>query len=540
MPKQFGKHELQIIKSIAETIYQCNDLTTLLNSALRDIVELTETQVGWIFLTNDFPHYTCSAHYNLPKSLEMDGQKALTTESCWCLDEYWRGELKTSVNAACCQRLNRNIQYMYGNTEGITHHAVIPLTIGTRKFGVLNVAAPEKEYFLEEELMLLESVAFRIGIALERNYLHQYEQKRADLYSQLGDLTRDFNKLLKTEHIPSMVTKWIGEHLGCEHTAFFMEENGKLTQRISWDKTGVNIKHKNVILKYSNCVREAFIHGESKVWSHQNETKESVSLSSKNWCSSVAIPLKFRDKPFGVIYAVLSEGRACDKVDVEVLEALALHVTFAFENARLYQQQVDLLKWEERNSLARDLHDSVSQMLFSLQFTVGGLETMLGDSSEIVQRALNDMRHLTQGALTEMRSLILQLRPIGLEQGLLTGLSRYGKAQGLTVNNCVDSIIELPNLIEEALFRIGQEALNNVRKYVGHPQVQICLKEHGDQILMEIKDQGEGFSPHKMDGTSTLGIRTMRERAEILGGTLEIDSRVGVGTIIRVLIPLRS
>jgi hypothetical protein len=241
-----------------------------------------------------------------------------------------------------------------------------------------------------------------------------------------------------------------------------------------------------------------------------------------------------------VIYAGCAEGRTFDEVDVEVIEALAGHITLAFENARLYQQQVDLLKWEERNRLARDLHDSVSQMLFSLQFTARGLEAMLENPPEIVQRAIKDMKDLTQDALSEMRSLILQLRPVGLEQGLLTGLYRYGKAQGLVVINCVDCMLDLPSRVEEALFRIGQEALNNARKYAGHPQVQISLKEHEDQVLMEIKDQGDGFSPLKVDGTGTLGMRTMRERAETLGGTLEIDSRVGEGTTIRVLIPLRS
>ncbi|MCC8438550.1 GAF domain-containing sensor histidine kinase [Brevibacillus sp. M2.1A] len=539
MTKQFGVRELIIIKSIAETIYRSKDVETLLNAALRDIVKLTEMQAGWIFLVDDVANqFTCPAHYQLPEALVKNNCNSLTTGSCWCLEEYWRGELKEPVIALRCQRLDPKTPYSYGDIEGITHHATIPITAGTRKFGILNVAAVGKEHFTAEELMLMESIAFRIGIALERNHLYQSEQKRANLYSQLGDFTRDLSKLLITEQIPEMVCRWIGEHLGCEHTAFFMEENGKLSRRASWEDGAINRRRKQFSFKEMNHTGEAFLHGETKIWRSQPNVEE---LNYRaNVHSFVAVPLWFRDKPFGVIYAGFTEGRTFNKVEVEVIEALGSHITLAFENARLYQQQVELLKWEERNRLARDLHDSVSQMLFSLQFTVGGLETMLENPSEIVQRALKDMKDLTQEALTEMRSLILQLRPVGLEQGLLTGLFRYGKTLGLAVNNSVDSILELPNLVEEALFRIGQEALNNVRKYAGHPLVHISLKEQNGQVIMEIKDQGGGFSPYKMDGTSTFGMRTMRERAETLGGTFEIDSRVGKGTTIRVLIPLRS
>ncbi|OPA77719.1 hypothetical protein BVG16_14870 [Paenibacillus selenitireducens] len=541
MTKQFRVRELLVIKSIAETINQSNDLTTLLNSVLRKLVELTEMQAGWIFLADECAnYYTCPAHYQLPEALAVDDQKALTTGSCWCLDGYWGGKLKAAVNTIYCQRLDQETHYIYGDTEGITHHATIPLTAGTRKFGILNVAAPGKDHFTEEELTLMESIAFQIGTALERTLLYQSEQKRADLYSQLGDLTRDLGKLLATEQIPEMVTRWIGEHLGCEHTAFFMEENGKLSRRVSWKNGIINRRRKLYTFKQADDIGEAFLHGETKEWHSKPKVKEPDPLAYINVRSSVAVPLWFRDKPFGVIYAGCAEGITFDEVDVEVIEALAGHITLAFENARLYQQQVDLLKWEERNRLARDLHDSVSQMLFSLQFTARGLEAMLENPPEIVQRAIKDMKDLTQDALSEMRSLILQLRPVGLEQGLLTGLYRYGKAQGLVVINCVDCMLDLPSRVEEALFRIGQEALNNARKYAGHPQVQISLKEHEDQVLMEIKDQGDGFSPLKVDGTGTLGMRTMRERAETLGGTLEIDSRVGEGTTIRVLIPLRS
>ncbi|WP_314586284.1 GAF domain-containing sensor histidine kinase [Paenibacillus terrigena] len=537
MSKEFKVHELLVIKSIAETINQTNDLEILLNSVLRKLVELTDMHAGWIFLAEDCSdYYSCPADYQLPKALEADDRKLLTTGACWCLDGYWNGKLKAAVNTIYCQRLDQAVAYKYGDTEGITHHATIPLTAGNRRFGILNVASAGKEHFNQEELTLMESIAFQVGTAVERTLLYQSQQKRADLYSKLGELARDLGKLLITEQIPDLVTRWIGEQLGCDYAAFFMEENGGLSRRTSWQDGKVHHRRKLYTIKQAGEAGLAFLSGETQQWRRKPKEQHKDHAISKDIHTAIAVPLQFRDKPIGVIFAG-SQCRNFDEVDVELLEALSGHITLAFENARLHQQQLDLLKWEERNRLARDLHDSVSQMLFSLQFTARGMEAMLENPPEMLKRAVKDMQDLTQSALTEMRSLILQLRPVGLEQGLLTGLYRYGKAQGLVVINCVEGMLDLSSRVEEALFRIGQEALNNTRKYAGHPQVQINLKQQQHLVCMEISDQGDGFSPLKIDGTSTLGMRTMRERAESLGGTLVVDSRKGEGTTIRVLIP---
>lgn len=491
LTKPFKVRELLVIKSIAETINQSNDLTTLLNAVLQKLVELTDIQAAWVFLAEE-----CSNYYD------------------------------------------QGTGYRFGEIDGADDYAAIPLMAGNRRFGVLKLAAEGKDYFHTDELTFMESIAFQIGTALERTMLYQLEQKRADLYAHLDSLTKELSKLLNTERIPHMVCSWLGKHIGCKQAAFYMEESGTLVRRMAWSQGRVNHRRREFPLARAEAIGEAYLAG--KVLHYQKPTRRQGKVHSSGLLHDAAlcVPLWFRDKPFGVMEVVFAEGRHADEIDVEVMEALSGHITLAFENARLYQQQLDLLKWEERNRLARDLHDSVSQMLFSLQFTAKGLEAMLQNPPDMVQRALKDMKELTQDALTEMRSLILQLRPVGLEQGLLTGLYRYGKAQGLIVINCVDCMLDLPSRVEEALFRIGQEALNNARKYAGHPQIQISLKQQDQQVLMEIKDQGNGFIPMKLDGSTTFGMRTMRERAESLGGTLDITSKLGEGTTILVLIPL--
>lgn len=538
MTKEFRVDELLIMKSIAETINRSSELEPLLTSVLEKLIELTELQAGWIFLSDHAPHYTMVASYHTPPAITCTPGVSRTDDSCWCLDRFWDGRLQSSVNTIYCKRLDQAKQNAAPDTHGITHHATIPLCAGSKQFGVLNVASPGKKHFSEEELTLLQSIALQIGTAIERIQLYQSQQKRANLFYRLGEVTRELGKLLEIEQIPTVVSRWIGEQLGCENTALFIEENGKLSRRAIYTGGTMTRRHKSFTFKQAAQIGEAYQENKTKVWMSDPNTDGQGKFGFKDARSSIAVPLMLRGRAFGVIYAGYNKCQPFDDVDVAVIQALADHIALAYENARLYHQQVDLLKWEERNRLARDLHDSVSQMLFSLHFTARGMEAMLQDPPEMVKHAVKDMQTLTQDALTEMRSLILQLRPVGLEQGLLTGLYRYGKAQGLIILNCVEGVIELPSRVEEALFRIGQEALNNVRKYAKTAQVQINLKRQHHQVCMEITDLGRGFSISKAEDKGTLGMRTMRERAEALGGTFQIQSRLDQGTTIRVMIPI--
>ncbi len=202
---------------------------------------------------------------------------------------------------------------------------------------------------------------------------------------------------------------------------------------------------------------------------------------------------------------------------------------------------------EERNRLARDLHDSVSQALFSMTLQARALELALDragiDRAGPVGEGISQIRQLTQGALAEMRALIFELRPGALaEEGLVAALGKLAAAleakEGLRVDITAPSErVSLESDVEENLYRLAREALSNVVKHARARTVRVGVETGSDHVTLEIADDGVGFDT----GASRpghLGLRTMAERAANVGGDIEVTSVRGQGTTVRVTAPL--
>ncbi len=204
----------------------------------------------------------------------------------------------------------------------------------------------------------------------------------------------------------------------------------------------------------------------------------------------------------------------------------------------LRRQAGELAAGEERAHLARELHDSVTQALFSMTLVSRSVELLLDRDADAARVQLGQLRELQREALAEMRALIFELRPGNLEQdGLVRALKTHTAAlQGriglpVVVESDVDG--RLPLEVEEGLYRIAQEALHNVVKHAAARQVRLELRQRGDGVTLRIEDDGKGFDPEAVpDGH--LGIAGMRARADRLGATLHCDSQPGRGTRIEV------
>lgn len=546
MGNEIAVDELHAFKMIAETINRSTDLTALLNNVLRTLVDITGLKAGWIFLVEEEPDYALAADYQLPPALNAAGKHHMKHGSCWCIERYRKGKILQPDNTLNCKRLEDAVKFRWGDTEGITHHATIPLHAGERLYGILNVAAPGKERFHDTELMLLQSVAYQIGTAIERTLLYQSRLKRAEMLNRLSDLTRCLGGVVDVKQIPEIAARAVGEHLGCAAAAVYIAENGKLSRHIKLELGKVS-RAKRSRSTELGPIWAAYTERKPHVWNEDDDRPDERRRSYRYMASQAAVPILLRDKPIGVLYAGSAEQKHFDAVMMEMLEFVAEHMSRAYETAQYHEQQLHLLMWQERNRLARDLHDSVSQKLFALQLTARGMESLLsvpasspGFQEESVMSALTEMQVLTKDAVCEMRSLIWQLRPAGLEEGLLTGLIRYGKTQGLVVTARSESMLELPRCMEETLFRIGQEALNNVRKHARTNTAHLRLYWEDGQVALEITDEGNGVSASKLRQSTGVGIAGMRERAETYGGTFSIESGSRRGTLIRVMLPLKK
>jgi signal transduction histidine kinase len=213
----------------------------------------------------------------------------------------------------------------------------------------------------------------------------------------------------------------------------------------------------------------------------------------------------------------------------------------AVENARLRQQAEQAAILEERQRLARDLHDVVSQSLFSASVIAETLPRLWKHDPETVRQSLADLHRLTRGALAEMRTLLLELRPDTLMEADLEDLLRQlteaiaGRTQ-MAVSLRVEGQPPSPTEAKTTLFRLAQEALNNIVKHARASQVTVTLNSQPDQIVLSISDDGRGFDPNNVP-SGHLGLDIMRERAEAIGATLKITSQPGQGAEVVIIWP---
>jgi signal transduction histidine kinase len=222
--------------------------------------------------------------------------------------------------------------------------------------------------------------------------------------------------------------------------------------------------------------------------------------------------------------------------------AFAQAVATAIENARLYHTSRSVAALQERQRLARELHDSVSQVLYAIALSAAGAEdSQRKRSTERTTQLVKQMRQLARAGLAEMRALIFELREESLaEEGLVAAITKQSAAIEARheLKTCLklDGEPDVPLAAKEALYRIVQEALHNTVKHAAARSAEVSLAHEAGRVAPTVRDNGRGFrTDEKFPGH--LGLRSMRERAEALGGTFSAVSRPRSGTTIRVEVP---
>ncbi|MDI3340657.1 MAG: GAF domain-containing sensor histidine kinase [Sphaerobacter sp.] len=245
---------------------------------------------------------------------------------------------------------------------------------------------------------------------------------------------------------------------------------------------------------------------------------------------------------FGVNYGV---PRTVSPDDVRLFQALAQRAELAITNARLYDQAQQAAMLEERQRLARELHDSATQSMYSARMYAEAAHRLLarGDLA-LASEYLAEVKEAARSALAEMRLLIHELRPpILAEHGLAAALRRRLEAvearAGIETEFTTEpeALERMPTALEQEVYRLAQEALNNALKHGRPRRIRIRLRQTARAIALEIVDDGAGFDPDQVRLTGGTGLRGMRERAARLGGTVTIDSAPGRGTRVEVAVP---
>lgn len=259
----------------------------------------------------------------------------------------------------------------------------------------------------------------------------------------------------------------------------------------------------------------------------------------------LGVPIWWQGEAVGAFYLTEKVGAdEFDEHDQQLVELLAPHAAVAIRNAELLGRVGELTVVEERNRLARELHDSVSQTLFSMSFTAEAAADLIERDPAQAAESVRRLGEQTRAALAELRELIFELRPPDVAaEGLAPALEKHValvcRAYRCDVQVLACDVDGLATDRASELFRIAQEALSNALRHAGAARITIDVRRRDGDVVLEVTDDGRGFDPEAAAVRARhLGLTSMEERSRALGGTLTIDSAPGRGTTVRAEVPV--
>jgi ligand-binding sensor domain-containing protein/signal transduction histidine kinase len=419
------------------------------------------------------------------------------------------------------------------NEEGVTLHITIrPPFWGTWWF-----------------LSLVGLVLLVSGYSAYRIRIRRIEAQRNELENQVKERTDEINQRRKELEALYQADENLYRHLDLEQVLQALIDtalhllNADKGSVLCWDD-----KKENLVIRAARNFQPQTIantripHGkgiagkvaQSGVTAIVEDTAQDASVTHsivqpENIRAFIQVPIKVENEVFGVFSADYTSPRSFKEDEIRLLLALAQRAGIAIQNARLYEQSHQLAVLEERSRLARELHDAVTQTLFSASLIAEVLPQLWQRNRDEALRRLEELRQLNRGALAEMRTLLLELRPAALEKAELHDLLRQlaealRSRAGLAVAVEADEACSLPVEVKVAFYRIAQEALNNVVKHAQANQVNVRLRCEAGTVGLEIADDGQGFDPTEVS-VEHHGLRIMRERAEAIGAQVQVNSR---------------
>ena len=290
--------------------------------------------------------------------------------------------------------------------------------------------------------------------------------------------------------------------------------------------------------------------GEPIVVEKLSEDPRLISMAAKEegFRFSASVPLKSRGRLLGIMSVASKSRRSVTPQEVTILTAIGQQIGVAIENVRLYEQVQSVAALEERDRLGRELHDGLAQVLSYVQFKSNALERLLSSGHVAqAQAELQEIQEVAREACRDMRESILGLRTtvtpgVGLIPALTEYLHRFSQQSGIRARLVMgdDAIVKFAPGAEIQLLRIIQEALTNVRKHSQASRAWVRFEVDEAGTVITVEDDGRGFDPSLIgqDGREHFGLQTMRERAESVGGILQISTQPGQGTRLTVQLPL--
>ena len=547
-------HELQTVLEISRQVASTLELTPLLTLILDRLRAVVDYRFARLFIMEG----------DTPVLLEERG------EAVALADFYYLGTMPetdamlargepllladTGQDSAPVRHLRR-VAAEQGNDElmdSIGSILSLPLMAREERVGVMTLVHGERGYYTPTRVGVAMAFAAQAAVAIENARLFAAEAERINQLRVINQVSQSIAGILDLDGLLRETAALIHDRFGYYHVGIGLVEGDEVVYHAG---AGQLVSPEGEILFSPSRLRvgkdgltgRAAATGLVQVSPDVRHDRRYMPLAGLETRSEVVVPIKSKEVVIGVLDIQSQTLNAFDESDVDLLRALTNQLAVAIENARLYEQAGQLAALEERQKLARELHDSVSQALYGIALGTRTAHTVVDRTPALdeatrgkLTEPLDYVLAQADAGMAEMRALIFELRPESLQtEGIVAALRKQTAA--LSARHQIPVTTEFgpePNLSpaqKEMLYRVAQEAMHNIVKHARATAAEVRLVSENGRVVMEVCDNGQGFDMSQ-EFPGHLGLKSMRERVERGGGLLTIASAPAGGTRVMVKI----
>jgi PAS domain S-box-containing protein len=552
---------LMALNTIGEVVNRSLDLHAILRDALDVCLQLVGMETGAVYvLDEDDQNLIMYAQRRLPPEL-ASLVAVVPVDQVSVRTPAGTGPSSIAVHSVASDRVRETLVQ-----EGLRTVISVPLTAKDKLAGTLVLSTRQERTLPADEAALLTAMGRQIGVAVENGQLYEAEQARRDeadrrrkVAEGLGEILAVLNSRQSLQETLQFIVEQACRVLGSEgaalmrldpgdgllrvqaHTGLDEEFAANLKFPIGVAASGRALQQRRPIAVADSWVFLEAVRGRSEM--PANVSEATIERTVRQFRALLSVPILVQSEPYGALSLYYHASHEFSDEETTLAQTVADQAAIAIESERLREQAEESAAVAERNRLARELHDSVTQNLYSVTLYAEAASRLL--TSGATQQAAEHMRELrdtAQEALREMRLLIFELRPVDLEeyglvgaiQARLQAVETRGGMQAELHQEGAEYTVLMPLPVQEELYHIVQESLNNALKHSRAGRVWVTLHLDPETIELEVSDDGTGFDPVQAGETGGMGLRGIAERVQRIGGELQLDSAPGQGAHVRV------
>ena len=545
--------ELSAVNAIASTAGASLDLQTILDDALDQIIDVTGVEVGEIFLLDEAQGAVVMAAH---RGILIETFREIER---FPLGEGFPGRVALTGEPMVTTDLANDLRYLRRQVveAGFGSYACVPLQAKGRVVGTLSVAAMGQRHLSSRDLELLTAIGLQLGLAVENARLFEAERTQHELADTLRSVSRAVGASLDLDEVLKEILHQLSRVLIVDAGLILLAEGERLTVAATRGQPSTRLEQlvgHTFDAHESPGLAEVLRGKQPLTFRHPRRTDIFSGgidrIEDVQWC--LVVPLLHSGESIGLLTLDRADHCYEQEEEAQIAFAFANHAAAAIANARLFEERQKVSSLEERDQLAREMHDGLVQTLTFLNMKIDATQVHLSADDVPYARAdLARMRQVVGQAYEDLREMIVGLKEphthgLSLERVLRDRLNGLRPDRKLDVNLIVTPAWT-DGLSSHAIAEIAyivQEALTNIHKHAQASRAWVKLHRVDGEARIAIEDDGCGFMHDRRKALDKskphFGLTIMQERAEGIGGRLEISERVNGGTRVDVSVPLKK